>query len=388
VKCEQCHDARLAWGKKPAFATCTACHADARAGHPDPHAGLATLQGKVVDCSACHDLQGWKPATYTVAEHAASGYPLAGKHAAVKCDACHRKEPPGVPPARLGRSGVLLRMAHARCLDCHEEAHGKQLVKRADRGACEGCHTVAGWKPSTFTVKDHAPLRLPLAGKHAAVECAACHGPSRPGLSPLPGPETIGSARVLLALDEIDCVACHVDPHAGRFAAKGARAKAAGCAACHDLKGFRPSTIDLAQHRAFGYALEGAHRATPCDACHRESKSPAAASSLTLPARAIARMPFEVKDQRCEACHADPHGGQFARRKDKGACAGCHNEEFFRPASRFDHGRDAGFTLDGAHARVACALCHKARKDAAGKMMVIYRPVPKECKACHGERRT
>jgi len=388
VKCETCHDPRLAWGKKPPFAACTDCHADKRTGRDDPHAGLATLQGKKADCAACHDEGGWKASTYTVARHATADYTLAGKHAAVKCDACHRKEPPGPASAALGKAGVLIRMRHARCRDCHEDAHAGQLAKRADGGACEPCHGVAGWKPSLYTVKEHAMLRLPLAGRHATVACAACHGPQRRGLPPLPGKETLGTAAVMLKSKEIECTACHVDPHAGRFAGRSERAKPAGCLACHDTRTFRPANVSVAAHRGFGYALEGAHRAVACDACHKESKGRPLDSSLLLPARRLPAMPFAVKDQRCEACHQNPHGDQFARRKDHGACVACHNEDMFRPATRFDHTRDAGFALDGGHARVACVGCHPARRDAKGHSVVVYRPVPKECKACHAEKRS
>jgi hypothetical protein len=379
LQCGQCHDPVKAWGKKPLFQTCTACHADA-------HAGTAILLGKIVDCAACHDVQAWKPSTYTVEQHKAAAYPLEGAHRNTRCDACHRKDPAGAPPGRLGTAGVLIRMAHARCLDCHQDDHGGQLARRPDRGACEGCHHIDAWKPSTYTVAQHAKLRLPLLGRHSAITCAACHGPSRAGLPPLPGPETLGKAGVAILLKEIACEACHFDPHEGRFAAKGARPRPTGCVACHNADRFRPSTIDVAAHAKCGYPLEGAHGAAPCDTCHKELKTPRAASSLLLARGQAAAMPLSIKDQRCEACHQNPHGTQFAVRRDKGACVACHSALTFRPAIRFDHNRDAAYPLEGAHAKVACNRCHPAKKDAAGRAMVIYRPVPKDCKSCHGER--
>jgi len=379
VECARCHDPRTAWGKKPPFATCGACHADA-------HAGQATLAGKIADCAACHNVEGFKPSTYTVAQHKTSAYPLVGKHETVKCEACHRKNPPGVATGRLGTSGVLMRMARERCRDCHSDDHGGQLAARPDRGACEPCHRVEGWKPSTFTARDHAKLKLGLAGKHNSIPCAACHGPTRKGLPPLPGPEAPGKAGVAVVLKDPSCVACHFDPHEGRFAPQGARPQKAGCVTCHNFRTFHPSTVDVAIHRSFGYPLDGAHRATPCDTCHAEVKAPPVRSSLVLDRGQTAPMLFTMKDSRCEACHQSPHGNQFARRRDRGACKSCHDEESFRPASRFDHTRDAVFSLEGAHARVACNLCHPARKDSAGRKMVVYQPIPKDCKSCHGER--
>jgi hypothetical protein len=236
-------------------------------------------------------------------------------------------------------------------------------------------------------VAQHAKLRLPLAGRHATIACAACHGPERRGLPPLAGPEVLGGTRVALFPGEIACVACHFDPHDGRFAAKGPRARPAGCAACHGPDAFRPSAVDVAAHGAYAFPLEGAHGATSCEACHKEVKTPRAASSLVLLRGEAAPMTFAVRDfKRCEACHQNVHGKQFAGRRDRGACASCHSALAFRPAMRFDHDRDAAFRLEGAHAKVACSRCHPARKDAAGRASVNYRPVPKDCKSCHGER--
>ncbi|HEU4401804.1 MAG TPA: cytochrome c3 family protein [Candidatus Polarisedimenticolia bacterium] len=379
VPCARCHDPGTAGGKKPAFAACASCHADA-------HAGTATLAGKIVDCAACHRVEGWRPSTYTPEQHATTRYPLAGAHLRLDCAACHRKNPPGVPAQALGRAAVLMRPQHERCTSCHEDAHGGQLAARPDRGACEPCHRVEGWKPSTFGIAEHARLKLPLQGRHASVPCAACHGPARQGLPPLPGRELLGRGGVALGLRETSCTDCHFDPHEGRFAARGERPKANGCVACHDTRAFRPSTVDVAIHRTFGLPLEGAHRAVPCQDCHRESKAAPSKSSLLLNRSEAVRLPFILKERTCEACHRSPHGNQFAQRRDRGGCAGCHNEDVFRPASRFDHARDAGFPLQGAHARVACARCHPSRRDAAGKPFITYRPAPRECKACHGPR--
>jgi Cytochrome c7 and related cytochrome c len=377
LECAQCHDARTAWGKKPPFATCNACHKDA-------HAGTDTLAGKAVDCAACHDVAGFRPSTFTVAQHRATAYPLLGAHARTRCDACHVKNPPGLPAGRLGTAGVLIRMASQHCTNCHADAHGGQLARRPDRGACEPCHTVEAWKPSTFTIRKHAPLRLALLGRHAKIDCAACHGPVRKGLPPLPGPERLGTARVALLLPDATCTACHFDPHGGRFEAGGARPKKQGCLTCHDLNAFSPSTVGVATHAGFGFPLQGAHRAVPCDACHRESKpAPPRPSLLLLRAPAPPTL-FALKDGRCETCHKNPHGNQFARRRGGGACERCHNEDVFVPASRFNHNRDSAYPLEGAHARVACDRCHPARRDAAGRRVVIYQPLPKDCKSCHG----
>ena len=378
VACDGCHDFRTARGKRPPFGTCSACHAD-------PHAGTGTLAGKPADCAACHGLDGFRPATLTVAQHRATRYPLDGRHQAVPCSACHLKNPPGIAPARLGPSGVLMRPAFARCRDCHADDHGTQVAAGSD---CRDCHAVAGWTPSTFSTSAHATTRLPLDGRHAEVACRSCHGPDRPGLPPLPPASRLGRARVALALPERACADCHVDPHAGRYAPGGARPQAAGCAACHDTRRFRPSTVSVVAHDGYGFRLEGAHRAVPCVACHDDMKRPALPTSLVASASRDVRVGFTRATRGCAGCHADPHDGQFADRPGQGDCERCHGQDGFRPASGFDHDRDTPFALTGAHGRVECSACHTARRTVAGRAIVVYAPLSGKCESCHtGEKR-
>lgn len=385
VPCARCHDAEKAWGRRPRHDTCATCHADV-------HAGQATLGGRQVDCAACHGEQGWKPSTFSVAEHAKSAYPLEGKHAGVTCLACHPRNPSNVDPARLGRAGILIRRAHQRCTDCHAEAHAGQLAHREDRGTCESCHSVQGWQPSLYTVADHRALSFILDGKHAETACAACHGPERKGLPALPGREILGEARVAMSSIEKACAGCHRDPHEGRFAAaagKGAGAgmNAGGCLDCHDTTRFSPSTMDPAIHDRSSFPLEGAHRAAPCTLCHRTLEAPPATSSLLLASTGGRSLEFREKAGRCEDCHDDPHRGQFANRVEYAGCKSCHDTEGFRPATLFDHERSTTFPLKGAHARVACAKCHEPVSTADGRSTITYRPTPTKCEACHGGRR-
>ena len=95
VRCGRCHDPASPTGKKPPFDRCGACHADA-------HAGQAMLAGKPADCEACHSVQGFELPAFTVAMHRHTRYPLDGRHADVRCAACHPKRPPGPASAALG----------------------------------------------------------------------------------------------------------------------------------------------------------------------------------------------------------------------------------------------------------------------------------------------
>lgn len=380
VACAKCHAPGEA-GKKPPYAQCVDCH------RQDPHAGTATLAGAKVDCAACHKVDGWAPATMTLAEHAKSRYPLDGKHRDVKCGACHQKRPAGVVNvSSLGTAGVQLRPAFARCRDCHADDHGDQLAARADKGACESCHAVAGWTPATFGRKEHGQLRLALDGRHADAKCAACHGAERKDLPAVRNVAALGKAKVAVKLGDAECVSCHVDVHDGRYA-KGPRAVKEGCAACHDARAFRPSTMALGAHARDVFPLEGGHRATPCVACHAELERRAGGSFLLLAKQpAMPPLTLTVPKRACSDCHAkaSPHGDQFAHRKDGGACEGCHSDATFAPADRFDHDKDAGFSLAGAHAKVACAKCH-VPSSAAAATRIVYRPLSSKCESCHDD---
>ena len=376
VRCERCHDPASPTGKRPPFATCGACHRDA-------HGGQATLAGKPADCAACHGVQGFETSTFTVAMHQRSKYPLEGRHAEVKCASCHPKRPEGPAAAALGSARIVMRPPRDRCTSCHADAHGGLLAARADQGACESCHRVSGWKPSLFQVANHQALAFKLEGAHARTPCADCHAATRRDLPPPAAVASLGSAKFAFKLAEKTCTQCHYDVHRGRFSPGGARAKANGCRACHDAERWRPAVVSVAAHADFGFVLEGAHRAVPCTACHGELKARPEASSLVL-ASHPAPLAFDQNRRACVACHEDIHQGQFAARREQGACQACHGVESWRPAARFVHDRDTRFKLEGAHVRVACASCHPAVKGAGGRTTVRYRGVPVDCVSCHG----
>jgi hypothetical protein len=378
VTCAKCHDVPGLKTKNPPFARCADCHADA-------HAGTATLAGVAVDCASCHTVDGFRVAAFSVAQHAKTKYQLEGKHQQVACLDCHQKNPPGVPAAQLGSAAVLMRPAFGTCLACHRDDHGGQLAARPDKGTCSACHTVAGWNTTTFSVAAHSNTRFALQGRHAEIACSACHGPKRTGLHPLPDSASAGGAGVRFRLGELQCTACHVDPHQGRFAAGGAHPVASGCLGCHNTRSYRPSTVDVAAHASYAFPLDGAHRAVPCVGCHAELKHGEISSSLVQVRWTGAPLLFTVRTMACEGCHDNPHGDQFASRRDKGRCESCHDTDAFRPASRFDHDRDTKFPLRGGHANVACSRCHPSVEGPDHVRRTRYRPVSSHCEACHAD---
>jgi len=424
VKCEQCHKPDAPGGpvrfKDMKFAACTDCHLD-------PHHGTFKQQR----CEDCHTTAGWKkiPQQFEF-DHSKTKYPLLGAHAKVACSACHAggdfKKP----------------LPFANCLDCHKDIHNGQFTARSSKGECAECHSVDGWKPSSFGVKEHQASKYPLEGKHAAVDCAKCHLPA--------GKDTVYKVKFA------NCTDCHKDAHNGQFAGEPYRNR---CEPCHTVADFHRSLFTIALHAKTRYPLTGAHVAVPCAECHvvgeghrtdkvvpyhfedrhctachddphkgefrkemerrrangtpmgceachvtkswiavsgfdhSKTKFPLVGAHRTVSCGACHKTPpgemkiqFKGTAQLCEECHADPHGGQFNDRNGKTpACAPCHNEQRWVP-STFDHDKRTKFPLTGGHADVKCDQCHALNKLIAGKPVLFYKPTPLQCDGCHEEK--
>jgi hypothetical protein len=382
LECRACHkpefqrapDAAIMKRAQPADSwlgletACASCH-------KDPHSGSLGAQ-----CTQCHVTASWQRLNEKSFNHDRTRYPLRGLHVAVKCASCHD------PVKAWGK-----KPAFAACGDCHRDAHKGQATIAGKAADCAACHDLKGFSPSTFTVTQHRASTYPLEGLHARAACASCHRKEPQGSAAV---ATLGSSRVRMRPAHERCARCHADAHDGEFARaergarapeRGARTAARGasapergaCETCHGVGGWRPSRVDVAVHARYDFALEGAHAAVPCLACHRAlAQARPAGTPLT----------FEMREARCETCHESPHGAQFAKRRDRGACDACHGVQRFVPAGRFDHNRDSAFLLEGAHARAACARCHPSARDARGASPVTYRPVSGRCESCHDTR--
>jgi hypothetical protein len=424
VPCGKCHPTVA--DAKPfvkytglSFTKCTACHAD-------PHRGSFTEP-----CQSCHNTTSWKQiAGLQGFDHSKTKYPLLGKHKTVACEDCHK------------HGDFKAQIPFANCVDCHKDYHGGQFLKRAGGAECAVCHTVDGFKPSTFTVKDHEATKYPLEGRHVPVACDKCHVPK-------------GEATVFKITQTL-CKDCHEDIHKGQFASLPLQNR---CESCHDLRGFKPARFALARHNETRFPLKGAHVAvlcadchkpvpagspTPvkyrfddrsCTACHldphkgqfREQMAAKRADGTAAGCEAchttvkwkelnrfdhsktdfpllgahrgvacgdchrpptlettLKNVDFHAAPKQCFACHKDPHAGQFAARRDAADCSGCHDSARWKP-STFNHDKRTPFSLEGAHRKVACNDCHKLRRETEGLSVIFYKPTPKECKACHGE---
>ena len=349
VECVQCH-AKGDFKKAVAFEKCVDCH------KPDPHGGQFAKRADKGECAACHTVNGFKPSTFGVKEHASSAYPLQGGHARVECMQCHT--PKG--------KDTLYKIKFQLCTDCHSDKHGGQFVAAPYLNACDKCHTLDGYRPSTFSLARHKQTQFLLTGGHVAVACGECHKESTQFGTEKP--------TAVYHWKNLDCTSCHNDPHKGQFRERmlqaGKDGKPTGCEACHSTKNWKE--LSRFDHAKTTFPLIGAHKATPCADCH---KPPNLETKLT-------NVDFKGAPTKCEECHQDIHAKQFAQNGNPG-CDSCHNSSKWKP-SLFDHEKRTSFSLQGAHQKTRCEQCHKLMRMVDGKQVLFYKPTPKECSACHG----
>ena len=227
-----------------------------------------------------------------------------------------------------------------KCLTCHkpvaERIAQKRGVHRNVTTDCVSCHVEhagvdAELRPfDTRRFSHAAETGFPLDGLHApvAATCAACH-----------------KTRSFLSVTA-SCASCHNDAHKG---ALGPR-----CATCHTTTVKFSESRRAFDHRRTAFPLTGAHAATACVSCHRDTRTYKG-----------------IQFASCANCHADPHEPRFAA-----PCSSCHTPQAWR-TTKVDHARTA-FPLRGRHATVECAKCH---------LQPATKVTPRfdTCAACHAD---
>lgn len=228
----------------------------------------------------------------------------------------------------------------ALCADCHEAVaadlrsgrgfHGRQ--GGGDRIQCRACHTEHKGRDADIVklmrpAFDHSRTDFALQGAHATAACESCHATGKRF-------REAGGA----------CSDCHRkdEPHGGQLGSD--------CSACHEATSWAGGRFDHARTR---FPLKDAHAGTACGACHLDNH-------------------FRGTPSQCASCHApdDVHRGN--RGPD---CASCHGTAGWK-TSRFDHERETGFALQGAHATLDCKACHTTPN--------LEDPLPRDCAGCHG----
>lgn len=352
VECEACH-LKGDFKKELVFAKCIDCHKD------DHNGQFAQRKPDGIECASCHKVDGWKPSLFDVKAHDNTDYPLVDGHAMVKCDGCH------IPQ---GKNTIFRIVKFSRCTDCHKDEHNGQFVAKPYENQCDQCHNLKGYSPSTFTLAKHKQTKFELTGGHLAVPCGDCHK-----LADKNQPKPL----IPYHFSDLSCTTCHEDIHHGQFRERmvktGTNGQPLGCTACHGTKSWHE--LDGFDHDQTEFALTGAHRAVACIDCH---KPPNLETKML-------NVDFKKAPKKCEECHEDVHGGQFAKlyADNITQCADCHNASKWKP-SLFDHDKRSSFPLEGEHRNVACAGCHKLFKEIDGKQVLFYAPTLKQCSDCHG----
>ncbi len=344
VACEKCH--KTSNFKTPvAHEKCMDCH-------EDQHHGQFSDRPDHGECGACHTDKGFRPSTFTEATHQTAAFKLTAKHQGVLCGKCH-------PPAGTETN---YHPAYKACRNCHLDPHGGQFAGAPFENRCEGCHTVWGFQPSTFSLTRHQDTRFELKGAHAAVSCLTCHRTE----SHPPGADR------KFRFGTLACTGCHQDPHRDEFPGAMQSSLKPGqdlCQDCHQLQSWHK--LKPFDHSTTNFELAGAHGALACMDCHRLRNGDAG----------LREIPFKTAPEQCAGCHEDIHAGQFDSPSAPAECSSCHGTVRW-VASKFDHEKTK-FSLTGAHANVPCHLCHQSRNEIAGRQAVIYKGTPRDCKSCH-----
>jgi len=317
-ECSRCHPGMFSG--KTMDLMCIECHTDVAAQKSDPASLHGVLLKDGLTCRSCHpDHRGPNAPTTQIDmatfPHNSTGFSLASHNAkSFTCADCHGAD--------------ISTFASSTCADCHrkENAVFMQAHSIEYGDTCLACHDGVESLGKKF---NHASTNFDLAGKHAELRCAECHNGTR--------------ARADFKTATGTCAACHQkdDPHNGQFGAE--------CGSCHSPKAWKPATFD---HNLAAFKLDGKHADVACADCHKNNV-------------------FKGTPSDCASCHLkdDAHDGQFGTE-----CGSCHSPKAWKPAT-FDHNLSA-FKLDGKHAGVACADCHKNN---------VYKGTPTQCSACHSE---
>jgi hypothetical protein len=254
-------------------------------------------------CDLCHHPDSWEVSPQDVKfDHAATAFPLEGRHRNASCRSCHND-------LNFSSTGT-------ECASCHQDVH------KGDYGiACSRCHSPAGWNDLDIARRNHDRTRLPLTGPHRQLACEVCH---RDG-------QFAGTA--------VACKSCHLDKWTATSAPVH-RAVGFGtdCESCHT-----PNLSWLDQHFAHtpNFPLSGGHKVFRCEICHTNGS-------------------YTGLSADCFSCHSaayneasNPTHIQAGFGHD---CRTCHTIDGWSP-SLFDHAH-SGFPLTGDHKLIRCESCH------------------------------
>lgn len=287
-------------------------------GAGNPHGALRPG----VDCSDCHTSTAWRPmrADPKFDHDRDTEFALTGRHGTASCTRCHldlRFDEPRTAPSD--------------CASCHLDVHRGNLP-----GACSRCHNTTDFR-DVETVTLHQRTAFPLTGAHVTTPCEACHKTERSG--------------AYTAVPK-DCLSCH-RPALGIAAASGVDHSGfpTDCAQCHVTLSWAGGTRFEHLTVSGGFALEGAHAAQRCAACH------------VTPGFTLRFAPPPAGNNDCVACHQADYQREHAGSGFPTTCTTCHTVASW--GASFDHDGRFFPINSGAHRGkwTSCATCHVVAGD-------------------------
>ena len=156
--------------------------------HEDIHEGFISAEFYPDQaCEACHSNDNWTSISF---DHDRTDWALDGKHVEVDCRECHFEA--------ISKSTDYIQQfkdLSTDCISCHENVHGDEFAVNGVT-ECTRCHVTSSWLPEKF---DHNTTAFPLEGRHAEVDCRACHE--------IQGDD--GSSNLVYKLEKFECIDCH-----------------------------------------------------------------------------------------------------------------------------------------------------------------------------------
>lgn len=175
------------------------------------------------------------------------------------------------------------------------------------------------------------------------------------------------------------CLECHkeiqqlINQNKGYHASADVKGKE--CAECHgehfgrdfDITRFDKNSFN---HNLTGYQLEGKHAEIDCAHCHK----PELIQNNISQKKENTYLGLGTS---CLSCHHDYHQKTLSDN-----CVSCHNQNAFRPAGNFDHGKTQ-FPLIGKHKDVDCIKCHEKTQKNGHDFQEFAGVAFANCTNCH-----
>lgn len=287
-------------------------------------------KGLRIECSECHDPNGWKLRKTTTFNHDKTHFPLRGQHKMIDCRKCH--------------TSLVFSETKADCNACHTDIH--QGTVGLD---CQRCHNTNSWIVNNVK-QIHQQRGFALVGAHAAADCKRCHK---------------SASQLRFENMHTDCDACHhQDYEAAVITVPNSTLKGThrslgfntDCNRCHNMVGKSWAYNGKGFEHGF-FPLRGGHANLSCDHCHPDGYNPKPSTKCSdchSSKQAIQKVPAHntaFASHECSECHTylswnivkfKNHKSYRSMSKHKHeGCLECHdNDETYKPNCRKCHNFD------------------------------------------------